>query len=67
MPSFFSKLNMPPLSNKPLVSTKTPSNRLEMNNSPPPGGGGNREFTVVTNGISDSVARLEDWGHVRRL
>ena len=68
MPSFFSKLNMPRLSNKPLVSTKPPSNRLEINNSSRGGGGGvNRGFTVVNNGISDSVARLEDRVHVRRL
>ena len=68
MPSFFSKLNMPRLSNKPLVSTKPPSNRLEINNSSRGGGEGvNRGFTVVNNGISDSVARLEDRVHVRRL
>ena len=38
MPSIFSKLNKPPpLSNKPLVSTKHPSNGLEIN-KPPEGG-----------------------------
>ena len=47
MPSFFSKLNKPPLSNKPLVSTKPPSNGLEINKDAGEEGGVNRGLTVV--------------------